>query len=51
MEFRKKGYWKEKSDQSVKVRKFLGKMKKQKQDLEEQHDKNVEKEESKAQAK
>lgn len=35
MEFRKKGYWNEESEQAKKVRKFLRKMRKQRQKMSE----------------
>ena len=41
MEFRKKGYWKEDSEQNKKVKKFLSRMKKEQKKIKEQHEKQM----------
>ena len=40
MEFRKKGYWKEKSEKSENVRKFLSKMHRMRKEIDHEHEKH-----------
>lgn len=41
MQFRKKGYWNQKSEQSVKVKKFMSKMRKKRKQVELAHQKII----------